>query len=250
MPNIDGPVCLSEGARLGEEIRVSLHAFEEGVLLEIKTDLHRVHHMKEQDIVAPMLEMLEPLEQLGNRHEEIRDQNDHPPAFDLFREPVEDRGDTSLLARRDGIDRVDEVLQHRWMGTGRDQLSDLVVEEHEAHGILLPGEEERQGSGDVAAVLVLGHPVGGVPHRLAAIEQEVGLEVRLLLVPGDVEPISVRVGLPVDGAGVIPGHVLPVLGKLHGEAVKGALVEAGDEPLDDQTRLEIQPRDPGEDLRT
>ena len=46
-----------------------------------------------------------------------------------------------------------------------------------------------------------------------------------------------------------PGHVLPVLGELHGEAVEGAPVEARDVALDDQPRLELEARDLVEEPR-
>jgi len=48
---------------------------------------------------------------------------------------------------------------------------------------------------------------------------------------------------------VVPGHVLAVLGELDREAVVRALVHAGDVPLDDQARLEVEALEASQRLR-
>ena len=110
----------------------------------------------------------------------------------------------------------------------------------------------RQGGREERSVLVFPRPprvLLPVAHRLGSVEEDVGLEVRLLLVLLDVEAVGAAEDLPVDVAGVVARDVLPVLGELHAEAVVGALVEPRDVPLDDHAGLHLETAQLGDRLR-
>ena len=65
---------------------------------------------------------------------------------------------------------------------------------------------------------------------------EIGLLFELL----DVVPIAAREDLPVDRREVVAGDVLPVFGELDAEALERTAVKAGEKPLDDRARLQLE----------
>ena len=131
------------------------------------------------------------------------------------------------------------------MRTGRQLPVDLRVERDEADGILLLLEQERERRGRGRPVVELapgGRRLLAVPHRLAAIEQQVTLEIGLFLVLLDVQPVGLRPDAPVDVLEFVPRHILAVSGELDGKAVVRAFVLAGEETLHDQPRPHVEPR--------
>ena len=72
-----------------------------------------------------------------------------------------------------------------------------------------------------------------VGHAAAGIDEEVRLEVGLLLVLLDVVAVGLAEGAPVDVADLVAGVILAVLGELDAEALVRALVDAGEEALDE-----------------
>ena len=143
-----------------------------------------------------------------------------------------------------------EFFQVRGLAGGSQVALDLVVEGGQAGGVLLLEDHVGEGGGDPLGVLELGDVAfGGVGHGLAGIEQDVGEEVGFLLVLLEVVLVGLGPDFPVDVADVVALRVLAVLGELDGEAVVGALVEAGDEALDDQAGLEVESFEASEHLR-
>ena len=94
---------------------------------------------------------------------------------------------------------------------------------------------------------LLASPVA-VLHRLGAVEQDVGGEVRFLLVLLDRVAFGAAVALPVDVADVVAGDVLAVLDELDGEAAERALVVADAQALDDRAGLDPEGFGAGEDV--
>ena len=97
-------------------------------------------------------------------------------------------------------------------------------------------EEFAEDVDDAAGVLDLGYLAGAEGHRGAAVEEEVGDEVGVLLVLLDVILVGTAEDLPVEVARVVAGGVFAVLRELDGEAVEGGAVFADAVALDDTTR--------------
>ena len=124
-----------------------------------------------------------------------------------------------------------------------------MVVEQQPDGIALFEHQIREGGGQRGRVAELAQRRPGLKiHRARDVEQDIGFEVRLFFVLLDVEAVGFGVGLPVDIAQRVARYIGAVLGELDGEAVVRASVQAGDKPLDDQARDEIQARDPRDGL--
>src|SRR5207248_10330392 len=94
--------------------------------------------------------------------------------------------------------------------------------------------EVRQRRGHLLGVLELAERLAAaVAHAPAGVHDDERLEVRLLLVLLDEEPVGLAVGPPVDVPQLVAGVVLAVLGELGTEPLERAAVDAGEEPLDD-----------------
>src|SRR5581483_9300715 len=72
-----------------------------------------------------------------------------------------------------------------------------------------------------------------VVHAGAAVEDERGLEVRLLLVLLDMVAVGAGIDLPVNVAYLIAGNVVAMLRELDAAAPVRAFVHPGDDALDD-----------------
>src|SRR5262249_5927187 len=111
------------------------------------------------------------------------------------------------------------------------------IEDVQGHAVALPDDDVREGRGQQLRVLELvGRPVA-VLHRLGAVEEDVGREIRLLLVLLDRVPLGPAVALPVNVPDVVPGDVFTVLYELDGEPAERRLVIADAQALDDGSRL-------------
>ena len=134
--------------------------------------------------------------------------------------------------------------------TRRDVAADLRVERHEAHAVRLLEHQIRKTGGELRGVFEFAHASIGcaraVVHRAAAIEDDGGAEVRLLLVFADVVAVAACEDAPVNVPDFVAGHVLPVLLEFDAEALVRRPVQARGEALDDLPRehLEVRRRGP------
>ena len=117
------------------------------------------------------------------------------------------------------------------------EFANLIVESDEADTIRLVQHQIRQPSGGHAGVVVLGHRIGTVTHRIANVEQNPANEIRFRFVLLEEEATGAAVHLPIDVLDVVAGNVLAVLGELDREAVIGALVHARQEAFHQQASL-------------
>ena len=131
-----------------------------------------------------------------------------------------------------------EVALHR---PRRHVRQGAVAEQGQTDGVPLAQHQVGEGGRQAAAVAELADRAGPTEsHRAAGVDQEIGLEVGLLLVALDVEAVGLGQGLPVEVADRVARHVRPVLGELDREPVVGGPVQAGDEPLDDETGDQVE----------
>src|SRR6516162_685815 len=119
------------------------------------------------------------------------------------------------------------------MSTRRQVLPQLGVVGGEADGIALMQHQVGQRRGNILRILKLAEVLPLVPHAAGGVEEEMGPEVGLLLILLDEVPIGLAVGAPIDVADLVTGIVLAVLGELDAEALIGALVNAGEEALNE-----------------
>ena len=125
-------------------------------------------------------------------------------------------------------------------GARRQQADNSIVEREQPDRIALPVHQICQRGGKIQAVLELAESRRPVTHRGAHIERNAAFEVGLFFVFLDVKAVASCVDFPVDRGQVVTGHVLPVLGELHAEPLERAAMQAGEEPLDDGARLQLE----------
>ena len=99
--------------------------------------------------------------------------------------------EVGLLAGRGDVHHVEQLLQVRRLARRLEVAADLVVEGRQADRVLLLEDHVGERRGDELGVLELRDVrARGVRHRLAGVEQQVGEEVRLLLVLLEVELVG------------------------------------------------------------
>ena len=171
---------------------------------------------------------------------------DQAAARDALGHVVQHGADVGVLLAVGVVEQVEDAAELRFPRLGRQVLSHFRVEQHQAHGVVLVEHQVRQGGGEVAGVAELAQFAALERHRLGAIDEDVGAEVRLVLEELDVVLVGAGEDLPVDGAGIVAGRVGAVVEVLDGEAVVGAAVAARQEPLDDLARHQLHVADAGE----
>src|SRR5690349_21383086 len=97
-------------------------------------------------------------------------------------------------------------------------VADRDIEKPERGGITLMEDEVSQARGHGLAVLEFGQLARAVSHGLAAIEQDIGDVIRLLLILLDVVAVGTAENLPVEMPDIIALGVFAMLSKLDGES--------------------------------
>ena len=150
-----------------------------------------------------------------------------------------------------GFSRRLDLREHReHMGdlrpprAGRQGGVELLVEYHQAAGILLVNHQPAEGGRQRDRVVEFGEllPVG-VGHRRAGIDREVAGDVGLGLKLLHIVLVGLGVDQPVDVLRVVARGVLAVLAELDREALVGTGMEPLQEALDDELGAEIEPGD-------
>ena len=175
------------------------------------------------------------LHQRADLVEAVRQDDDQAAARELPGQLVPERGQAGLAA---GL-RLFQALGGRaagawsWPSAGSCWRT-LVSCVDQADGVALVQHQVRQRGGDVLGVLELARVLALVGHAAAGIDEQMGLQVGLFLVFLDVVAIGLAEGAPVDVADLVAGIILAMLGELDAEALVGALVDAGEEALDER----------------
>ena len=221
-----------------DDAALRFEALEFDLAGEWEGEFGGVEDLEDDDFVPGEAQVLDAAEHRLLIVEEVADEEDDAAAADLAGEVGEDAGDGGGpggdVAGEEVADLVDlrEGIGAGLVRTGRG------VEDGEGDGVTLEEDEVGEARGDGAGVVELGDFAGAILHGLAAIEEEVGDEVRLLLVLLDVVAVAAAEDFPVEMPGVVAGDVFAMLRKLDGESAEGGAVRAGHVALDDAARLE------------
>ena len=129
--------------------------------------------------------------------EEIADDDDDAFAADLAGHVMEHRADVRLRVGSNAASLRHQLVDGRAVVAARRVIAHRRVEKPKRHGVALMEDQVSQARGHHLAVLQLRQLAGAVLHRLAAIEQDVGDVVRLLLVLLDVVTVRAAHDLPV-----------------------------------------------------
>ena len=211
-----------------------------------EVDLGGVEDVEHDHVVAREAQGLDGVEHLLGLLVEVGDDGDDAGPLEELGRLVEGRPERPGPARLHPVEGVERDLE--MLGGRRHPFHDVVVERDDAHPVALLRAEIAEAGGEEAAVVELGQLVAAEAHRLRHVEdhREVGVGVGLELL--DVEPIGPRVEPPVDAPDVVARHVPAVLGEVDGDAQVRRLVQAVDEPLDHETRGQLEAADTGQHL--
>ena len=131
----------------------------------------------------------------------------------------------------------------------RHGVTHRVVDEHDADGVALPEQEERERSTDALRVRELGQACaapaspGGCArpvHRPARVEDERGAQVGFFLELFDDPAIGPCRDPPVEVAQVVAGLIGAVLGEFRRESAARRAVKAGQEAVHDPARDDFE----------
>ena len=202
--------------------------------------------MEHDHVVAREAQGLDRGEHLLGLLVEVGDDGDDARPLEELRRLVEGRPQRAGPARLHPVEGVEGDLEV--LGRRRHPLDDVVVEGHDAHPVALLHAEIAEAGGEEPAVVELGQLVAAEVHRLRDVEdgREVGVGVGLELL--DVEPVGPRPEPPVDAPDVVARHVAAVLGEVDGHPEVRRLVQAVDEPFDDEPRGQLEATDAGQHL--
>ena len=227
-----------------------LQVEEAGFAAEVQVPLARVQHVEHDDFVAAVAEVPQPFQHLVRVVHEVGQHHDQAAPGEPLGQIVEGRRHAGVGDRLNPADLPEQNLQVTLDRARRHKGGDLVPEKHQADGVPLLEHQVGQSRSQAGGVAKLAEWTAGLEvHRAADVQQEVGLQIGLLLVLLDVEAVGFGVGLPVQVAQGVAGHVGPVLGKLDREPVVRTAVQTGDEALHDQAGHQIQPAQPRDDFR-
>jgi len=132
---------------------------------------------------------------------------------------------------------------------GGHQAANLLVEDRQRNLVALVDDRVAQRGNHLSGVAELLLRALAVAHRRAGVEYEVADQVGLHLVLFDDVAAALEVNPPVDVLGVVAPDVLPVAGKLDGEARQRRLVATGQVADDQSARFDPPAGDPAEHLR-
>ncbi len=115
-------------------------------------------------------------------------------------------------------------------------LTDGGVEDVHRDRVALAEDKVGEARGKDLRVVDLCEFAGAVFHRFAPVDDEVGDEVRVLLVLLDVVAVCAAEDLPIQMAEIVAGGVFAVLGKFDGKSVERRAVLANAVTLHDSAR--------------
>ena len=129
------------------------------------------------------------------------------------------------------------------MRTGFERFVDLVAErDHPNRVLLLLHQIAKAGSGrasviEFAPTSFTVFPVGlfPVPHRFAAVDQQMATEIGFLFILFNVQPVCFGPNFPINVTQIIARSVLTVGGKFDSEPVVGTTMLPRDKSFDHRT---------------
>ena len=212
------------------------------------------HHVQQDHLVLLVTEVMQGLEHLLRVVEQVGDDDDQPATVYPFGYVVEDGCKCGLVAGFRLVKLLKDRPQVPAAAARGNITADRGVERYESDRVLLVDHQVCQRRRQALGVLKLaerpvvapGGGVAGVFHRAGGVDQDCRPQVGLLDVLLDVVPVGLGQHAPVEVADVVAGGILAVLGELDGKALVGALVPAGDKPLDHPAGDQLQAADLGQ----
>ncbi len=224
------------------QLHLVFHSFEQGVVVEREGQLIVMEHMKDNHFVLSQPELSQCFLHGRQVHEHVGEERDDSAGARLLRELREHFGNVRFVVAGGLFELVHQQLQMIRVRACRQHLANFGIERDEPDHVLLllqhVGETRRAGGRIIVLRAVL-----TVVHRFTGIDDQGALEVRLLFVFLDVEPVSLGPDLPVDVPGIVAGRVFAVGGKFDGKAVVGRAVLPRDEAFHDKPSPHIEPLD-------
>ena len=225
---------------VGVDRFVGFHVHEVGEAIEVEIDLLVIEDVEEHDAVTFVTEVSQGTNDFLLVVVEVADDDDEAPTRDGGSHVVEDLGKAGVLLGLKLFEDAEDLAKMDRGAVWENSIGDPIVEGDHADGVLLPDEQVGQGGGEVASVFELVEGAAAIGHAGGDIEEDIAPEVGLLLVLLDVKAVRSGEALPVEVSQIVARAVLAVFGELDGEAVEGAAVETGDEPLDSAASDERQ----------
>src|SRR5437773_4604437 len=194
--------------------------------VETEVEFGGIEQIKQQDLVAAGDQRPKVPFQGFNRSEQIGNQHHHRAFLDDIHNALERRGQVGGLSPGWLFEPEHQVAQVTGTIACRQVFADSLVEGQQPDRVALQVEKVSQCRGKRVGVLSLGIGERTVGHRTAVIDQQVAAQIRLILEFLDEVTVGAGVEPPVQVTGIVAGGVLSILGKLDGETVVGAAVQA------------------------
>ncbi len=238
--------------RIGVDLEylVGLVVFQTKHSLERKLRLSLVQDVKNDHVVPSESQPMNGPQDRFRVCQQIAEEHHQPAMPDHAGDLVQTRLEVRRSRRLQlGEDRQD-VPELRPLARRGEALPDLLIERHQPHRVLLPDHQVTKGRRQADPVFKFRQLLSvSVPHRRREIHHEVARQIRLGLEFLDVKPVGLGVHVPVDVSNVVTGRVLAMLGEFHRETLERAGVQPRDEPLDNESCAQIQPRNLPDHLR-
>ena len=226
--------------RLGHQLLAGLHIAEDGVGAERKRALHRVEHLHHDHLIPLVPEMFQRSHHTLGIVKKIAQDDNQSPALNPLCHGVQRLRRPRRVAGFENFQLLQNLLEIRLCRTGGKRHPDLFVVDRQPDRIPLFHHQVRQCGGDVGGVFDFPDlTVRGIIHGLAAVEDEVRLQVRLFLELLDIVPVGLSVCLPVDMLDFVPRHVLAMFRELDAKAVVRTLMQTGDKAFNDKAGTEF-----------
>ena len=131
---------------------------------------------------------------------------------------------------------------------GLDVMFEIAVEDRQADRVLLLDRHVRQRRGHGGGMIVLGPGVFSVAdraesHRFAGIDDDEQMQICLFQILLEIDLVGLAEDLPVDVAGVVAGHVGPMLRELDGDSLVWRAMHPGHQSFDDEPGPQVQGMD-------
>jgi len=134
-------VAVAQRLGIAEQVGQLLHALEASRPREWERHLVLIQDVEDQDVVLPLAQQFQPLDQWLAIDQEVRYHHHHPPGRDAFRHPPQDAQDVRLLARLARVHGAHDGVHVRHLTPRRDDVPDGLVERDHSHGIELAQQQ-------------------------------------------------------------------------------------------------------------
>jgi hypothetical protein len=227
--------------RFDEEFLRGLEVAQFDEAVQGQRDFGGVKHVKNGDVVAIVLEVLDAAGELRGRLEQVRDDDDEAALLEHFRRFMQRLLDVARAFRLDFFHLEQDGTQGLRAGDRRESLRDFIGEKRERGGIALADEQIHEAGGERAGVFEFCDGAGLAEMEAGGgIHEHRGAEAGLVLKTPDHVAIGFGKDLPVDQTGGVAFDVVTIFRELDGRAEIGRAVQALDAALHGPARGEAE----------